>query len=145
MWKLGKFSISLFNKYLNADLNWKRWTVAPRWGVMRWRGMKFEKGRKKKDAGTWWCKDVACILSAFLFKFSCEKSWNKWFNPFNKYLNHSLTGANNRRRDHRARTKKTQELVCDLFLLFPLSFSWKEMGKMEKDLREENTIFEKAN
>lgn len=81
--------------------------------------------RKEERKKPWWLRDEyveACIHSFFSFKFSCEKSWNRWFNSFNKYLNHSLTGANNRRRDLRAHTMKKQECACDLVLSFFSSF-----------------------
>lgn len=58
-------------------------------------------------------------------------------------MNHSLTGANNRRRDHRARTKKTQEHICDFFYHFPCLSPEREIREVGKNLRKENTKFEK--
>ena len=71
--KLDQKLVNSFNKYLNADLNWKRWTVAPRWGVVRGKeGEIWERKKEKKTRGLKGEYVDACIHSFFIQVFLRE-------------------------------------------------------------------------
>lgn len=145
MWKLGKFSISLFNKYLNADLNWKRWTVVPRWGVGEGKGeWNLRKEERKKTRGLRGEYVDACIHSffeeyrnsSFLARNleTCDSSIY-WITPWRELTTGDVTTGPVRRK------RKNISVIC--FYHFPCLSPRREMGKVGKDLRKENSKLEK--
>lgn len=142
--KLDQKLVNSFNKYLNADLNWKMWTVAPRWGVVRGKeGEIWERNGEEKDAGTqgWICRCLHSLFfhSSFLARNletdDSTHSTNTWITPWRELTTGDVTTGPIRRKC------KNISVIC--FYHFLYLSPEREIRKVGKDLRKENTIFEK--
>lgn len=102
--KLDQKLVNSFNKYLNADLNWKRWTVAPRWGVVRGKECEiWVRKKEEKDAGTqgWICRCLHSLFfhSSFLARNleTCDSSIY-WITPWRELTTGDVTTGPVRRK-----------------------------------------------
>ena len=136
--------VNSFNKYLNADSKRKRWAVAPRWGVVREKKSKiWERKKEKKDAVTqgWICRSLHSLFfhSSFLARNleinDSIHSTNTWITPWRELTTGDVTTGPVRRK------RKNISAIC--FYHFPCLSPERENRKVGKDLRKENTIFEK--